>query len=445
MSCDIFNLKAGDICKYTIEGVERYMIIMKCCCSSEENLSKYLTVWKILKGFKMTDVKHLEDLNERHNVDYSSVDYARVHGDLYFPIGNGDYVEMRHLSMFKNDKVKTSIEVIDHLSDVRLQLIPMIHLTKSVENATHGKICDIDTMDISGIESDLKDYIECEKFKEEYKEHHGEEGTKYTLENSVEANSKIREYDKSIPTWIDSKFGKEIPVPVPIEETFDPNRDYDVKDIRDFEAGALYEYLDAPIEKGGEIKYTFIKSNPYRDMTDEELEKIKDDVIVFACDAEMFRDEGIFREKDMFRKFDHSKFVELNDYGWFRIMNRFYVPSCGIQNWVWSGKENFAEKMEVCRPKLIAKISPSQLKLTNIAASYVLHDRAIDIDLIDTSVLDTELERIQKLERTILDSKRKIKKYSSNIMKKVFQGECVEEQEKGPVCSTRRLIDMIKK
>lgn len=445
MSSNIFDLKAGDICKYTIDGVERYMIILSGCDTKEEDLSKYSTVWKILKGFKMTDVKHLEDLNERHNVDYSSVDYARVHGDLYFPIGNGVYVEMRHLSMFKNDKVKTSIEVIDHLSDVRLQLIPMIHLTKSVENSAHGKICDIDTMDISEIESDLKDYIECEKFAAEYKEHHGEESTIYTLENSVEVNSKIREYTTSIPTWIDSKFGNEIPAPVPIEKIFDPNREYDVKDIRDFEAGALYEYLDAPIEKGGEINYTFIKSNPYRNMTDEELEKIKDDVVVFACEAQMFRDEGIFREQDMFRKFDHSKFVELNDYGWFRIMNKFYVPSCGIHNWVWSGKENFAEKMEVCRPKLVAKISPDQLKLTSIAGSYVLHDRAIDIDLIDTDSMDLELGRIQLLERTISDSKRKIKKYSSRIMKKVLSGDCVEEQEEGPVCSNRRLIDMIKK
>ena len=310
----------------------------------------------------------------------------------------------------ESEEFKNKIDVIGNLSDE--QLIFM-HLISPSEMREHGIVYDIDKLDLSEINDNLKQYVQQVKLSESGKV------------RKSEILSELAENKFSIQTWAEKHISARMPR---ISESVNYNNEsnYIVKDVREFEEGGLYQYVDYD----GEIRYSFIWTNPSKNMSNSELD-IREDVIVSACDASIFHDENIFTHSGIFTNGSAYKSLS-NDtcnYGYFRILGKYYIPSNGIHNWVRYDRESFSNELEKRRPKFIAKIHPSQLKGAKIMCKCQLNRRIIDIDLIDNEKIDPLLSMIDTLEHGIEENKKHIDRYSSDIVKDIINKKCIKQRD----------------
>lgn len=444
MSMDIRDLKIGDVCKYIANGVERYMIIEESYLDKKTDINTVYTLWSIMKGVKIEDISNFTDYGKREMVDYTNLDYIRFNGNIYFPADNTLLITMDAVKSVVDYKTMIGdIEVIGHLSNIQLVFLYMYKIFSREKDYIHGRICDIETIDLSEIKDDLNKYIESYKIKYQWKidkDNKVPDPDHKNFDRATDAEATMRNFRKSIPEWIEEheehgdKFSYGIPNPTPTKEIYDPDEDYDVKDIRDFEVGAIYQYLDYPIEKGGEIRYTFIKSNPTKNLSDEELETLyrnDENIIIFACDAHLYHEEGLFRERLMFNMHQIDRF-STKDYGYFRIDDRFYVANGGIANWVCRDPEGVKEMLQAKRFKLVTKIDPVQMKVASIASEYDLNGKIIELDKIDVDLLKPDVEEIRNLEDKIATTKLAIAKHQCNVMNALFGNTYTEEKDNSP-------------
>lgn len=423
MKFNVKEFKRGDICKYTVNGVEWYMIILQDytnestendILAGEDNL-----MWVICRGFQVDDISNFVDLKSEIRICYKSINYVRIKGNVYFPlISSYVYTPDMRIFLTGNEECENKIDIIGHLSNEQMYFMNLMSHSKMRE---HGIVYDIDTLDLSEIDDVLKQYIQ-----------------KFDLVNSGQVekselhklDSELKDMITSIQTWAEAHISAHMPQI--LESVVHNNEtDYDVKDVREFEDGGLYQYIDYD----GEIRYSFIWVNSSKNMSDSKLDECRENgesVIVGACDASIFHDESIFTHSEIFSNGSQCKFAyNTRNYGYFRILGKYYIPSDGIHNWVWYDYESFSNELERRRPKLIAKIHPSQLKCAFISCKYQLNNRIIDIDLVDVEKIDPILSMIDTLEHAIAENKRHINRYSSNIVKAVINKKCIKQR--GPV------------
>lgn len=429
MRMDIRKLKVGDICKYIANGVERYMIIRESYVDETTDINTAHALWSIVKGLKIEDLNHFTDFNNRDNVDYTKLDYIRIADNIYFPVNNILFITGNLAQDVVDYRSATAdIEVIGHLSNTQLVFMEMYRIFSLNENYSHGRICDIETSDISDTEISLNKYIECYKIKRQWENDRTNrvpDPDHEAFNKATDADATMRNLRNLIPEWIEKyhhRFSYGIPERIPLKDIYNPDEDYDVKDIRDFEDGAIYQFLDYPIEKGGEIRYTFIKSNPTKNLSDDELERLcrnKSSIIVFACYAPLYHEEGMFREWAMF-SMHHNDIFSDDDCGYFRIDDKFYIRNGDITNWVCRDREKFNEMLHAKRFKLVKKIDPVQMAVVDIASNYHLNGKLIDLDKINVDMIKPDVEEIKILEDKISSMKLSITRHQYNVINTLF-------------------------
>ena len=419
----MFDLKAGDVCKYVVNDVAWYMIIHSIFVDKDDDLTDPETlVCDVLRGFKVDNIENFVDLKETYYRDYRDINYIRFHGNVYFPLLSLYWLDVKEFKAF--DDPSNSIEVIGHLSDDQLLFSRMvIRLNKN------GNIWDIDELDTSEIGDTLN----------AYKDAQATAFNMYENFNNMDLNKKEREdyqdkigkYEKEakeklkqIRVWFINSISDTVPMELP--ETSEEEYEIDVKDVRDFEPGGLYQYYTT---EG--IKYTFIWSNYSKGKTDDELKKIEDngnDIIVGACDVALFNEEDMYTHSGLFSPYNNEEFIDTNTGGYFRFLGKYYAASGGIHNWVWYGFEKFGDILNEAKLKLITKIDPNQLETARLACKYNLHGSIIDIDEVDIDKVRPIISKINKSRNEIAKINAGIKLNSSKLVKHVLNKEFITEK-----------------
>ena len=434
---DIRKIKVGDVCVYREKenGPEKYMIIKNSYVNNKADTSNLDGCLDGFVGIKVENINNFKDLGTGDMINYAQLDYIRFNSNIYFPVDKVVFISSfncggmiyreRVIDNMGNSEIITvvDVEVIGHLSDIQLAFMEMYRIFSTDEDFSHGRICDIDTIDLSEIECQLNTYIKFWKINQQCEN--------IRMSRETNAYSITQHLESIIPQWIEKhieKFSYDIPQPIlPTGETDNELGEDYIEDIRYLEEGGIYQYFN-PLNNT--IKYIFIRQNPLTNKSNGELMQLdknnNNNRIIFVSDVEIYHEEGLFVNSDIFSKSGtpiYGLYANKTPRGHIRFDNLFYISNdsrINLKTLRFKGTLHLKGNIKPYRFKLMRKLNMEECIIIDALSNYDLNGMIIDIDKINLSAVENNIEEIKKAKSEMHNANLSLSMHQENLIYKLL-------------------------
>ena len=426
---NIANIKRGSVCKYKVNGVDRYSIVLGLleCPKESQGLesTQYYTRLSILGGLKIENPDNFKDLLGYNMVDYRSLNYIRFDETLYFPINTidnrGDIYITNNEPALYGAYIIRDIEIIGQLSFTQLVYMELYNQFSNHRKPSLGFVSDIEDVKNTELSMIIKRAVVSDNILSRH--------SNITIECSHMVTTDIaNKINATTPAWIENYVlttAHLLPEPTSKDEKYDSNKDY-IKDIRDLKEGGIYSWR----LPNNYRFYIYIHHNPTENMSDTDFAEFNKNhklVNIDAFNVELYHEEGIFIGSTLFNTENKIKLYSRKP-NCIRIDNFFYILIKGRVNNIsfrTNGKPccdtfgNFCDlKSQKCR--FVRKLNSDQLIMARILHQHNMRGRIIDIDKLDYDIIRPDVQDLLQLETNLKSTVDSIHECTNNILTKVI-------------------------